>query len=255
MSHLMPWSPTRRTLNGLVLALPWWRVRQEREVQRTAGGEPHFVAPPGEPSSDVRARLAELEKLLLAGKTKTNELLLDPAHDELRPYPLFRELIARHAREPRAQLTPRGEPGTALVSALTIVDAKGQPYPDVRVYAYQTSSKGWYAAEAPHVSGNSGDTKFARLFAHARTDAEGRCELVGVRPAPYPRTDLPSHIHLHLEGRDGDLCVTELRFEDCPKMTPAERVASEKSGYVVVPVALAADGSARCSAEFRLPRA
>jgi hypothetical protein len=37
-------------------------------------------------------------------------------------------------------------------------------------------------------------------------------------------------------------------------MTPAERVASEKSGYVVAPVTLAADGSARCSAEFRLPR-
>ena len=51
----MPFQPTRRTLNGLALTLPFWRRTQEREVQRTAGGEPSFVAPPGEPSSAVRA--------------------------------------------------------------------------------------------------------------------------------------------------------------------------------------------------------
>jgi protocatechuate 3,4-dioxygenase beta subunit len=252
---LTPIRPTRRALNGLVLILPWWRRAQEREVQRTAGGEPSFVAPPDEPSSAVRARVQELEKALLAGTLSTNAVLLDPAQADLRPFPLFRELIAKHAREPRAQLTPKGEPGTALTSVLTVLGADGKPRAGLRVYAYHTSSMGWYAAEAPHVSGNSGDWKFARLFGYARTDAEGRCELVGVRPAPYPRTTLPSHIHLAIEDGERTLLVSEVRFEDCTNLTPSEREASLRAGYVVVPVTKNVDGSTRCTAEFRLPPA
>ena len=121
------------------------------------------------------------------------------------------------------------------------------------VYAYQTSAKGWYAAEAPHVSGNSGDYRFARLFTHGVTDADGRCELVTVHPTGYPRSDLPSHIHLLLEGRAGDQRGTEIRFEDCPRMTAAAHADSLRAGFVVVPVEKLADGGARCTAEFTLP--
>jgi len=135
-----------------------------------------------------------------------------------------------------------------------VVDRDRKPYPSVRVYAYQTSAKGWYAAEAPHVSGNSGDTRFARLFTHGITDADGRCELVTIHPAGYPRSDLPSHIHLGLEGKGGDERWTEIRFEDCPRMTPAVREESLRSGYVVVPVEKLEDGNLRCTAEFELPR-
>lgn len=252
---LLPFQPTRRTLNGLALTLPFWRRTQEREVQRSAEGEPTFVAPPGEPSSAVRARVQALETALVAGTLTTNALLLDASHDDLRPYPLFRALIAKHAREPRAQLTPAGEPGTPLTSVLAVLGADGKPRAGLRVYAYHTSSKGWYAAEAPHVSGNSGDWKFARLFAYGRTDAEGRCTLLGVRPAPYPRTTLPSHIHLGFEDGERTLLVSELRFDDCPHLTPEVREASLRSGFVIVPVTRAADGSAHCSAEFRLPPA
>lgn len=244
---------SRRTLNGLALLLPWWRAQAERAVQRGADGEPTLVAPPGEPSEELQARVKELETRLVAKTTTTNAILLDPANTELRPLPLFRTLIETHAREAKAQLAPKGEPGTPLVTTLVVLDRDGKPYPDVRVYAYQTSAKGWYAAEAPHVSGNSGDTRHARLFAYARSDAQGHCELLGVRPGPYPQSDLPSHIHVHLRGKDDEVRVSEVRFEDCPKMTPAEHAASLRNGFVVVPVERAADGSARCRAEFCLP--
>jgi protocatechuate 3,4-dioxygenase beta subunit len=103
------------------------------------------------------------------------------------------------------------------------------------------------------VSGDSGDTRFARLFGYGVTDARGQCELVTVHPTGYPRTDLPSHIHLALEGRERDVRWTEIRFEDCPRMTPAVRAQSVREGLVVVPVEKTADGSLRCTAEFRLP--
>jgi protocatechuate 3,4-dioxygenase beta subunit len=253
MTTFQPWSPSRRTLSGLVLTLPWWRTLQGREVQRNASGEPTMVAPPGDPSEALRARVNELEQALVAKKTTTNELLLDPTNADLRPYPVFRGLIEKYAQSSKAELAPKGEPGTPLVTTLVVVDKDGQPYVGVRVYAYQTSAKGWYAAEAPHVSGNSGDSRHARLFGCARTDAKGRCELVGVRPAPYPNSDLPSHIHVYLTGKAKDLRITEVRFEDCTMMTPEEKVDSLRVGYAVVPVTLGKYGIARCEAKFTLP--
>lgn len=246
------WHPSRRELVQLSLLVPFARV-QGRRVQAAADGEPSFVDPPGELPAELEARVKELAAALAAGRTTANDVLLDPAVEELRAYPLFRKTIAAHAATGKAVLVPRGEPGTKLSAVVQVVDRQRRPYAGVRVYAYQTSSRGWYAAEAPHVSGNSGDYRFARLFTHGVSDAAGRLELATVHPLGYPRTDLPSHIHLLLEGKDGDERITEIRFEDCPRMTPAVRAESERAGFVVVPVQTLADGSARCTAEFVLP--
>ena len=250
----VPSGHSRRQLVQLGLALPWWlRLFQERRVERAPDGEARFVDPPGAVPEALAKRLSEFESALVAGKARANEVLADPASDALRPFQSFRDLIARHAESGRAVLVPKGEPGTALLATVVALDQQGNACPDARVYAYQTSAKGWYAAEAPHVSGNSGDFRHARLFAHGRTDAAGHCELVTVRPGPYPRSELPSHIHLVLAASTGPELVTEIRFADCPRMTPAERAASERSGFVVVPVELRADGHTRCEAEFVLP--
>jgi hypothetical protein len=246
---------SRRELAGLALLLPWLpRILQERQVTTSADGEPHFVEPPGEPAPALRESIALLERELGAGRTTTHDVLLDPANDALRPYPAFRDAIERHAKLARTTLVPRGEPGVALDAAVRVRDRDGAPYPGVRVYAYQTSARGWYAAEAPHVAGNSGDNRFARLFGFARTDADGRCELLTVRPGGYPRSDLPSHVHLLLEGKGQDLLGTEIRFEDCPRMTATKRAESARAGFAVVPVETLPGGGTRCTVEFRLGR-
>jgi len=245
---------TRRAFTQLALVAPWLPLAlQERKVQTTSDGEPHFVDPPGEISAELRAHVEALEAELASGKTTTDAVLADPASNELRPFPLFRETIAKHAPVGRVVLVPRDEPGPRLAVTLRAVHRDGKPYAGARVYAYQTSAKGWYAAEAPHVAGNSGDYRFARLFTHGITDADGRLDLATIHPTGYPRTDLPSHIHVVLEGQGGDGRVSEVRFEDCPRMTTAARAESVRAGFVVVPVEKLADGSARCTAEFALP--
>ena len=250
----IPWRPSRREIVQLSAASPLFLVAsQERKVQRLPDGEPQFVDPPGEPSTEREARIAALAAELAAGRTTTDAILSDPASNELRPYSAFREVIAKHAPVGRTVLTPRAEPGVPLVATVRVVDRKGEPYPGVRVYAYQTSAAGWYAAEAPHVAGNSGDYRFARLFTHGLTDAHGRCELVTVHPAGYPRSDLPSHIHLLLAGRDAEERHTEIRFDDCPRMTAAARAESLRAGFVVAPVEKLAGGGLACTAEFELP--
>ena len=248
------WRPSRREVVQLSLVTPLLlRSSQERRVQNTADGEPQFVDPPGEPGAGLKRRIEDLGAALAAGRTTTNEILADPASNELRPYPAFRELIAKHAPTGSAVITPKDEPGVPLIATVRVVDGFGKPYPGVRIYAYQTSAKGWYAAEAPHVAGNSGDHRYARLFTYGIADAEGRLDLVTVHPAGYPRSDLPSHIHLVLAGKDGDERVTEIRFEDCPRMTPAVYERSLEEGFVVVPVEKLEGGSLRCTAEFELP--
>jgi protocatechuate 3,4-dioxygenase beta subunit len=244
---------SRRTLLQLGALAPFALRSFQGRVQTGADGGPRFVDPPGAPSEALARRIAELETALTAGQAKANEILADPANDALRPYSEFRALIERHAEVGRVVLVPRGEPGTPFLATVVVMDAGGNGYPDVRVYAYQTSAKGWYAAEAPHVGGNSGDTKHARLFAHGRTDEMGHLELLTVRPGAYPASDLPSHIHQHLVGREKATLVTEIRFNDCPRMTPAMREASAQSGYPVVPVETSSSGAARCMAEFLLP--
>jgi len=252
-----PSRPNRRQVTslGLVLALTPLVPRPqggsgERAVERAADGEPRLVAPPGEPVAAQAARIAALAAALSEGRQTVESVLADPASNELRPYPAFRSLIAAHAPAGRTVLVPSDEPGTRMRATVRVTDPEGQALEGVRVYAYQTSARGWYAAEAPHVSGNSGDTRFARLFTYGKTRADGTLELETVHPAGYPRSDLPSHIHLHLEHA-GATRVTEIRFEDCPRMTPAVRAQSLREGYVVVPV-VTVDGEARCTAEFVL---
>lgn len=238
---------SRRELTKLAVAFPLFaRFASARQAD-----EPRFVDPPGELSAELRARLDALVAGLESGQKTTQDVLADPAIEPLRPYPAFRDAIADHAPTGKTLLVPRGEPGEPLrVEARVVAD--GKPVDDALVYAYQTSSRGWYAAGAPHVSGNSGDYKHARLFAHCRTDAQGRFELASVRPAGYPRSDLPAHIHLVIEGA-GRERVTEIRFSDDPRLTPAQIEESERARFEIVTPERLAEGGWRCAVEFALP--
>ena len=194
-------------------------------------------------------------KEALERKTSTtNDLLGDPAWSELRPYTEFRELIRDHAAASKACLTPRGEAGERLSMIGRVLDEKDAPRDKVLVYAYQTSAKGWYSDKAPHVSGNSGDFKHARLFGYCRTDAEGRFELESVRPGGYPRSTLPQHIHFELKGDDRATSVGEIWFDDDPRLTPEERAKSVQELCTIVTPRRGEDGAWRCEAALRLRR-
>ncbi|NOT30004.1 MAG: hypothetical protein HOP15_06095, partial [Planctomycetes bacterium] len=91
---------SRREFTQLALLFPWFPSAPQapangRRVQTSSDGEPHFVDPPGEIPSSLQRRVEELGAALAAGTTSTNDVLPDPASNELRPYPLFRETIAK----------------------------------------------------------------------------------------------------------------------------------------------------------------
>jgi protocatechuate 3,4-dioxygenase, beta subunit len=132
------------------------------------------------------------------------------------------------------------------------VDASGKPVAGALLYLHHTSAKGWYSDKAAHIQANSGDYKHARLFGYAITDANGRIEVHTIRPASYPNTNLPQHIHMHLSVGGKEVMVSQLLFEDDPMLTRGEIEQAERSGYFATQVEKAGDGSQKCKAVFRV---
>jgi len=97
-----------------------------------------------------------------------------------------------------------------------------------------------------------GIVKYARLFAYVKTDAQGRYEMRTIRPASYPNTDLPQHIHVHIDGPHGrhEALVTEILFDDDPRLTKSVRAEFERGGNIVCPVKREPNGVHSVVADF-----
>jgi protocatechuate 3,4-dioxygenase beta subunit len=202
------------------------------------GRAPRFTPPPaGEEPASVKDSIDKSAAALRAGKS-ASDVLTDAAYLPAHEWPRFRGLVRQFARSPDVTLVSRAEPGEALAVTGRVLDRDGKPAPGVVLYAYHTSARGWYSDRAPHVAAPEGDRKHARLFGYLTTDAEGRFRIRTVRPGGYPDGDLPAHIHVELEppGAGRATVVTEILFDDDPRLTPAARQRSRQEGFVIAPV-------------------
>lgn len=122
------------------------------------------------------------------------------------------------------------EPGQKLLVSGIVYEADGKtPAADVVLYYWQTDSHGTYSPAA-------GLDEKARRHGHIRgwvkTDASGRYAIRTIRPASYPRTTNPAHIHVAIkEPRiDNEYYIDELVFDDDPLLTGERRKALENRG-------------------------
>ena len=207
-----------------------------------------------EAPSQAEALIEQAGKALAAGRT-TSDLLADaaflPVHEETR----FRELIRRSTTSSRVTIVTPAEPGEELVVTGRLLDRDRRPLTGARVYAYQTSAKGWYSELAPHVSGMEGDRRHARLFGYLATDRDGGFEIRTIRPVGYPGSDLPAHIHIEVEpAADGAAgLVTEILFDDDPRLTPAALDRARTARFIITHPAKDAGGVQRVVAELVMP--
>lgn len=141
---------------------------------------------------------------------------------------VFRGLPARI--DAVGRIAPVGEPGQGLRLTGTVRDAAGKPRAGIVVYAYQTDHAGLY----PTVPG----IRHGRLRGWARSDAQGRYELLTVRPGGYPGTDIPQHIHMHvIEPGRCTYSLGDVLFDDDPRLSAALRRAEasrERGGRGIV---------------------
>lgn len=115
----------------------------------------------------------------------------------------------------------------------TVKGTDGKPVADALVYLYHTDSRGWYAADAPHVLQYEGDVRHARLFGYVKTDKDGKFELHTIKPAGYPKSDLPAHIHVHVSMQGYSSFGTEFLFDDDERLKGSIREEAIRNRFMI----------------------
>ena len=240
-------------LLATVIAASGLRPQLASALQAQVETSARFVAPPGEETREVSAAIDQVIEALKSGHAKPTDVLSNPKYMPLHEWPRFRLALRDHASQGVLTMVTPEEPGTRLTLKGTVLDAGGNAVAKARVYLYQTSAKGWYSDRAPHVSGNSGDQKHARLFGYLVSDDQGRFEVKTIRPAGYPRSTLPAHIHVEVKSgtNDARALITEVQFADDPRLTPEARQRSERERFVIGDVKPGPEGGEEVTAVLR----
>jgi protocatechuate 3,4-dioxygenase, beta subunit len=113
--------------------------------------------------------------------------------------------------------------GQKLLITGTIYKPDGKtPAPGIILYYYHTDITGLYAAK------QDTDPRVARhgyIRGWVKSDINGRYAIYTVRPAPYPNSDMESHIHPSLKepGIDKEYYIDEFVFDDDSLLTGEKR--------------------------------
>jgi protocatechuate 3,4-dioxygenase beta subunit len=212
-----------------------------------------FTEPPDKETDAVQKLIDQADAALRSGKSTTS-ILTNASFLSAHELPRFRRLIRLSAQSVPITIVTPIEPGEPLVVTGQVVDVDDRPVKQAIMYFYQTSAKGWYADRAAHYSAHEGDRKHARLFGYLKTDDEGGFELRTIRPVGYPDTDLPAHIHVELERtkKGAGSFVTEIQFDDDPRLTAEWRKRSQQEGFVIGKVKTGSEKRQRVQVELKM---
>ena len=113
-------------------------------------------------------------------------------------------------------LTAAGEPGVPMVVSGRIFAADGQtPVEGVTLHVYHTDARGIYSDKP-----NNGGPPDPRIKGSVTTGKDGRYEFRSIRPASYPGTNNPQHIHAKVFGAGyAERWIPEYWFDDDPLIT------------------------------------
>jgi protocatechuate 3,4-dioxygenase beta subunit len=120
--------------------------------------------------------------------------------------------------------------GQKLLITGTIFKLDGKtPAPNVILYYYHTDINGYY----PNKEGL--DPRVVRhgyIRGWVKSDEDGKYSIYTVRPAPYPNSDMPAHIHPAIKEPDIDkeYYIDEFVFDDDKLLTGEKRKAMENRG-------------------------
>ena len=177
--------------------------------------------------------IKEAEENLKHNKASISQILTDKKYDAVHPETSFRELIKKYCKPEIISIATDTIPGKKIKVIGTVKNVEGKPIADALVYLYHTDARGWYAADAPHVSMNEGDMRHARLFGYVKTDKDGKFELHTIKPSGYPQSDLPAHIHVHIDATGFQSFVTEFLFNDDERLIGKIRENSIRSNFMI----------------------
>lgn len=142
---------------------------------------------------------------------------------------VFQGIPARETLPSRARIAPADESGEPMRIEGTVYDASETPSPGVIVYAYHTDDRGVYPPDE-RFPGQAA-YRHGRLRAWAVADEKGRYVFDTIRPAGYPGTDIPAHVHMHvIEPGCCTYWIDDINFEDDPRLSDRDRARRERRG-------------------------
>jgi protocatechuate 3,4-dioxygenase beta subunit len=75
--------------------------------------------------------------------------------------------------------------------------------------------------------------RHARLFGYVKTGNDGKFELHTIKPSGYPQSDLPAHIHVHIDVNGYQSLVTEFLFDDDERLVGKIRENSTRNNFLI----------------------
>ena len=187
-------------------------------------------------SQDTSEVILKIDKGLNDKNYTISDVLTDTGLMYLHSLTLFREVIKKNAKAEEITIAAPNEPGVRIIVLGMVTNKSGKPLPNILIYFYHTSDKGWYSDTAVHILKYEGDHRHARLFGYVKTDKQGKFKIYTIRPNGYPRSDLAAHIHIQMWKEDGTPLLGiagELQFADDVRMTEARRKKSTEEGFLI----------------------
>jgi protocatechuate 3,4-dioxygenase beta subunit len=127
------------------------------------------------------------------------------------------------------RIAPATELGEPLEASGVIYKRDGKtPAPGVILYVYHTDARGIY----PPATGATGHARrHGRLRGWVRTNAKGEYKFNTIKPASYPNSNIPSHIHPIIKEADrNEYYIDAWEFDDDPFLTQRERARRRNIG-------------------------
>lgn len=154
----------------------------------------------------------------------------------------------------KTTLVAEGEPGEPMVVSGRIFSPDGRtPAAGAVLYVYHTDARGLYSEKD-----GTGGPPDPRIKGRMRTDADGRYEFRSIKPASYPGTRNPAHVHAQVSGGGfAEQWIHEFWFEGDP-FIPADvlrRFDGLGALSPVMSIRRGADGVLRCARDIKLERA
>lgn len=154
---------------------------------------------------------------------------------------------------PRIKMVSDDEPGVPMIVSGIIYKWDGvTPAEGVTLYVYHTDARGLYSEQ----DGNGGPPN-ARLKGWMKTGADGRYEFRTIKPASYPGSRNPAHIHSSVAAPGyTERWIEEFWFEGDPYITPEmrSRVRGAGSFSPIMAVRSERDGVLKATRDIQLER-
>lgn len=156
--------------------------------------------------------------------------------------------VAEKNASSKTTIMAKDEPGERLTVSGKVLGKDGKPLTQVSVYVYQTDAKGLYTP------GATNDNRNPRLRGYMRTDEQGRYEFATIKPASYPNSTIPAHIHYVVNAPGYKERIFEIVFEGDKFITDSIRsdAAREDSGFSIRSLERDKQGSWRCTQDVNL---